>query len=496
MLPGGTIRSALKTRLGEAGGYAVAITAALLCALLRLLVDPLLGNEAGLLLFVPAILAAAMAGGAGPTFVAATLSIGSSLAIARFHLDGDAVVRTVVFILIALSVGWLGSRMLRNGRELERFVGALHEREVRLQSILETIPDALVIIDERGAIDALSPAAERLFGWSGAELKGRNVALLMPEPDRSRHDAYLGRYLATGEKRVIGKGRVLIGQRCDGSTFPMQLAVGEMVLGSKRLFTGFVRDLTERQDADRRLRDVQGELLHVSRLASLGEMTSALAHELNQPLAAATSYMEGSLMLLERAPIDFQRLKAMIGQGGEQTWRAGEILRRMRDFSVRGETEQRIERLSPLLQEAAALALVGPETRDVRLSFQIDPAADAARIDKVQIQQVVVNLVRNGIEAMEGAADKSLALGTSPAANGMVEVWVSDRGAGLSEAAASTLFEPFQSTKPDGMGIGLSISRTIIEAHGGRIWADLNPVGGAVFRFTLPGVHAEAGSDV
>ena len=367
---------------------------------------------------------------------------------------------------------------------------------MRLQSILETIPDALVIIDERGAIDALSPAAERLFGWSGAELKGRNVALLMPEPDRSRHDAYLGRYLATGEKRVIGKGRVLIGQRCDGSTFPMQLAVGEMVLGSKRLFTGFVRDLTERQDADRRLRDVQGELLHVSRLASLGEMTSALAHEFNQPLAAATSYMEGSLMLLERAPIDFQRLKAMIGQGGEQTWRAGEILRRMRDFSVRGETEQRIERLSPLLQEAAALALVGPGTRDVRLSFQIDPAADAARIDKVQIQQVVVNLVRNGIEAMEGAADKSLALGTSPAANGMVEVWVSDRGAGLSEAAASTLFEPFRSTKPGGMGIGLSISRTIIEAHGGRIWADLNPIGGAVFRFTLPGVHAEAGSDV
>lgn len=132
----------------------------------------------------------------------------------------------------------------------------------------------------------------------------------------------------------------------------------------------------------------------------------------------------------------------------------------------------------------------------MRLSFQIDPAADAARIDKVQIQQVVVNFVRNGIEAMEGAADKSLALGTSPAANGMVEVWVSDRGAGLSEAAASTLFEPFRSTKPGGMGIGLSISRTIIEAHGGRIWADLNPVGGAVFRFTLPGVHAEAGSDV
>ena len=156
-------------------------------------------------------------------------------------------------------------------------------------------------------------------------------------------------------------------------------------------------------------------MLHVSRLASLGEMTSALAHELNQPLAAATSYMEGSLMLLERAPVDFQRLKAMIGQGGEQTWRAGEILRRMRDFSVRGETEQRIERLSPILQEAAALALVGPGTRDVRLSFQIDPAADAARIDKVQIQQVVVNLVRNGIEAMEGAADKSLAVGTSPA---------------------------------------------------------------------------------
>lgn len=496
MLPGGTIRTALKTRLGEAAGYAVAIAAALVCALLRLLVDPLLANEAGLLLFVPAILAAAMLGGAGSTFVAAALSLGLSFTLARFHLDGAAAVRIVVFVLIALTVGVLSSQMRRNSRELERFVGELRDREVRLKSILETIPDALIIIDERGVIDAFSPAAERLFGWSAAEVAGQSISQLMPEPYRSQHDAYLAHYLATGEKRVIGKGRVVIGLRRDGSTFPMQLAVGEMILGSERFFTGFVRDLTERQDADRRLRDAQEELLHFSRLALLGEMTSAFAHELNQPLAAATSYMEGSLMLLEREPTDFERLRAMISQGGEQAWRAREIIRRLRRFAARGETEQRIERLSPLLQEAAALALIGPGARDVRLNFQIDPAADLVCIDKVQIQQVIVNLVRNGIEAMEGAVDKSLVVGTSPAADGMVEVWVSDRGAGLSEAAASTLFEPFRSTKPDGMGIGLSISRTIIEAHGGRIWADLNPVGGAVFRFTLPGVHAEAGSDV
>ncbi len=381
--------------------------------------------------------------------------------------------------------------MLRNGRELERFVGALHEREVRLQSILETIPDALVIIDERGAIDALSPAAERLFGWSGAELKGRNVALLMPEPDRSRHDAYLGRYLATGEKRVIGKGRVLIGQRCDGSTFPMQLAVGEMQTEGGRFFTGFVRDLTERQRTEARLQELQSELVHISRLTALGEMASTLAHELNQPLSAIANYLRGSVRLLGAEEIPRERLTEALEKASEQTLRAGEIIRRLRDFVSRGETERRLESLPKLIEEAGALALVGAKEHGVRVEFDLDPAVNLVLADRVQIQQVVLNLIRNAIDAMEHTPRRELRVAVRPVEDDLVQITVADTGAGISPVIADQLFQPFITTKRHGMGVGLSISRTIIEAHGGRIWAEPTPGGGASFHFTLRSVGDE-----
>ncbi len=161
----------------------------------------------------------------------------------------------------------------------------LAEREAHLRSILDTVPDAMVVIDERGVMQSFSAAAERLFGWKAEEAIGRNVSELMPEPYRSAHDGYLTRYLRTGERRIIGLGRVVVGERRDGSTFPMELSVGEMEGGAHKAFTGFVRDLTERETTERRLQDLQSELVHVSRLTAMGEMASALAHELNQPLS-------------------------------------------------------------------------------------------------------------------------------------------------------------------------------------------------------------------
>jgi two-component system sensor kinase FixL len=315
--------------------------------------------------------------------------------------------------------------------------------------------------------------------------------MLMPDPYRTQHDGYLGRYMTTGERRIIGIGRVVVGERKDGSTFPMELSVGEMISGQQRFFTGFVRDLTERQAAERRLQDVQGELVHVSRLTALGEMASAMAHELNQPLTAAASFMKGCLILLKRKPLDEARLEDMISQGADQALRAGQIIRRLRDFVSKGEAERRIESLPQLLEEAGALAMVGARERSVRLRYDLDPRVNLVLADKVQIQQVALNLIRNGIEAMEDSASKDISVGAKPAADDMVEVYVSDTGPGISPEAAQQLFQPFMTTKAQGMGIGLSISRTIIEAHGGRIWVEPNPKGGAIFRFTLPGVREE-----
>jgi len=481
------------SRFGRLAGYAVALAAATACAALRLAFDAYFHDDLVFLLFVPALLASAAVGGLGPTLFAGVVSVLLSFGSIGFQAidDPELLVRAGVFALLTIAIGLIGSRMLRNSREIRQFVADLQAREAHLQSILDTVPDAMIVIDEFGVMQSFSSAAQRQFGWTPAEVVGKNVSMLMPDPYRTAHDSYLQRYMTTGERRIIGIGRVVVGERKDGSTFPMELSVGEMISGKQRYFTGFVRDLTERQAAERRLQDVQGELVHVSRLTALGEMASAMAHELNQPLTAAANFMKGCLVLLKRKPLDEARLADMISQGADQALRAGQIIRRLRDFVSKGEADRRIENLPKVLEEAGALAMVGARERSVRLRYEIDPRVSLVLADKVQIQQVALNLIRNAIEAMEDAPRKDLVVGATPAEDDMVQVFVRDSGHGISPKAAEQLFQPFMTTKAHGMGIGLSISRTIIEAHGGRIWVDPNPEGGAIFRFTLRAVREE-----
>ncbi len=368
---------------------------------------------------------------------------------------------------------------------------ALREREAHLRSILDTVPDAMIVIDSSGVMQSFSATAERLFGWSAQEAVGQNVSMLMPQPYHDAHDGYLARYQETGERRIIGVGRVVVGERRDGSTFPMELAVGEMKSTGRRYFTGFVRDLTDRQETERRLQDLQSELVHVSRLTAMGEMASALAHELNQPLSAAANYLKGSRRLLESDTPDLPRLRDAMEKAADQTLRAGQIIRRLRDFVARGESEPRIENLPKAIEEAGVLALIGAAERGVRVHYRIDRQVDLVLADKVQIQQVLVNLMRNAIEAMQLSDDRTLTVSARPSNDGMVEIAVADSGPGISPDVIERLFQPFFTTKSQGMGVGLSISRTIVEAHGGRIWVESNDRGGATFRFTLRAVRPE-----
>ncbi|MCO5130487.1 MAG: PAS domain S-box protein [Xanthobacteraceae bacterium] len=379
----------------------------------------------------------------------------------------------------------------------KRLEEALRAREEHLRLILETIPDAMIVIDDHGIMQRFSSAAERMFGYREAEAIGRNVSMLMPEPDAGRHDGYLARYQSTGERHIVGIGRIVTGKHRNGETFPMHLSVGEMWSGGKRHFTGFVRDLTEHQQTQAKLQALQSELVHMSRLSAMGEMASALAHELNQPLAAISNYMKGSRRLLAAsAELNMGKIETALDRAADQAIRAGQIIRRLRDFVSRREAEKRVESLAKLMEEAGALGLTGAREQNVTLRLELDPGCDRILVDRVQIQQVLVNLFRNALEAMAGSPKRELAAASAKTADDMVELSISDTGHGFSEVALANLFQTFFTTKETGMGVGLSISRSIVEAHGGRMWAETNPSGGATFRLTLPIAPTESLSDV
>jgi two-component system sensor kinase FixL len=366
------------------------------------------------------------------------------------------------------------------------------EREARLRSILETAPDAIIVIDERGIMESYSSAAERLFGFTAEEAVGQNVKLLMPAPYREKHDGYLSHYLDTGERKIIGIGRVVVGQRKDGTTFPMELAVGEVITGGRRLFTGFIRDLTERQMNESRMQELQSELLHMSRLSDVGQMASAIAHELNQPLTAILNYVQAIRRIMASAGLAIPaKASGAMDKAVIQATRASAIVQHLRSFIRKGETERSVEDLSKVVNEATALGLVGAKETGISVRVELSGEPLTVFIDKIQIQQVVFNLVRNSIEAMSGApAPRNLLVSVTQAQRlneaATAEVSVADSGPGLAPHVQEQLFQPFLTTKEKGMGLGLSICQSIIDGHGGRLEALPNAERGVTFRFSLP----------
>ncbi len=496
--PGLTLAAAGVTWSAALRPYGIALVAIAAALAIRLTLESFLAGNASYLFFLPAVLIASAVGGWGPGLFATILGLVCAV---FFVIDVRAVVaadiiNAAVFALVGIGTSWRGE-MLRGWRSAATTSSeSALAREAHLQSILDSIPEAMVVIDDRGLIQSFSLAAERLFGYAPADVRGQNVKLLMPSPYRENHDGYLDRYLRTGERRIIGIGRVVVGERKDGSTFPMELAVGEMKVGTQRFFTGFIRDLTERQQTEARLQELQSELVHMSRLTAMGEMASALAHELNQPLSAIANYMKGSRRLLQDSQDEHAAtLRDVMEKAAEQALRAGDIIRRLRDFVARGESERRVEDVKKLIEEASALALVGAKDRGVRVRFAFDPRLDFVLADKVQVQQVLLNLIRNAIESMEETEKRELVISTAPAQDNLVTISVSDTGTGIAPEVAAQLFQPFITTKRHGMGVGLSISRTIIEAHGGSIAPRPNPGGGTVFSFTLPSVSKEEVGD-
>jgi len=484
-LQGRFLQVIFSRRFEGSAGYGLALVSVAVIFGIRWLLQGVLGNTATFILFIPVILVAAIAGGMGPGLFALALSLAGASYVAGPY--GTIWMQVAIFALGGLAITWMGEMLHHARRAIDRTESALRAREAHLRSILDTVPDATVVIDEHGLITSFSAAAVRQFGYTQAEVLGRNVSSLMPEPYRREHDGYIARYVTTGEKRIIGIDRVVVGLRRDGSTFPMKLAVGEVRSGNGRFFTGFIRDLTEREESEARLQELQNELARLARLNELGEMASTLAHELNQPLAAIANYSQGCVRLLDGLPAGpAAQMREALEETAQQALRAGAIIRHLREFVTRGETEKAPHDVRKLIEEAGALALVGSRESGIRSVFSFSPHTKEVLVDRVQIQQVLINLMRNAMEAMRDGERRELVVRTLPDGPDRVAVEVADTGPGISEEVAARLFQPFVTSKASGMGIGLSISKRIVEAHRGEISARRNEDGGTTFRFSLP----------
>lgn len=360
--------------------------------------------------------------------------------------------------------------------------------DAQLLSVLETAADGIIIIDERGVVVTYNKACERLFGYSAAEVIGHNVSMIMPPDDAGVHDGYINNYLATGQRKIIGIGREVRGQHRDGTPIPVHLSVGEATTSAGRQFIGILRDLRARNESEQRLNQLQTDLVRMARVSAIDEMGAALAHELNQPLTALMLYLQA----VERACAKHSAVNPMppgvlsiLEKAVREAERAGSIIQRMRQFVEKRDPVRRFIGLNPLIDEAIELTLLGSRPGS-HIDRKLGSNLPKLLIDPVQIQQVVVNLVRNALEAVK-TCDRQVVTVSTRVSDGGVIMVVEDSGPGIKPEALEQLFKPFSSSKSRGLGLGLAISRTIAQTHGGDLTVDPGGGGrGASFKLTLP----------
>jgi two-component system sensor kinase FixL len=361
-------------------------------------------------------------------------------------------------------------------------------REQALQAILDAAVDGVVVIDHQGLIKAFSRSAERIFGYGAAEVLGRNVGILMTDADRAEHDQHIRRYLESGVPHIIGRGREVTAQRKGGARFPVFLSVGVLRQGSTPQFLGFIHDLTAEREAREQQQLLRERLILVSRLAMVGEIAAGIAHEVNQPLAAITNYAWACQRLLAVSDPDIAEVRAALQEIGAQTVRAAEIIRRLRRLARAAEMRREAVSVNALVSELAELARSEAARQEVHYELELGTDLPLLNIDGSQIQQALLNLLWNAVHALEGRTmnPRRVHIRTRTTPERQVEIEVCDNGPGVPLDLAPRLFEPFFTTKEHGTGLGLAMSRTIAEAHGGTLSFHPNLQGGACFVMRLP----------
>ncbi len=366
--------------------------------------------------------------------------------------------------------------------------------QARFEALLSAMVDAIIIIESDGVIESVNPAAERMFAYKPGELIGKNVSVLMPEPFSGEHDQYLQNYHHTGKAKIIGIGREAKAKRANGQIFPIDLSVGEIIEGDERRFVGIIRDITARKEALSEARETRERLAHVTRLSTMGEMASGIAHEINQPLAAIAAYSQASRRLISAENADLDSISSVLEKIGAQAQRAGEVIRRLRTFFKKRKSEHVRSDLNELIRDSVDLNHADTRTLNHPVILELADNLPPVSVDPVQIQQVVLNLLRNAIDAMEEKPGKPVIISARQHDDDFLEVVVKDHGDGIDEETAFSLFNPFFSTKKSGMGMGLPISESIVNSHGGQIWYQPDDPG-STFHFVLPVAAPQRSND-
>ena len=357
-----------------------------------------------------------------------------------------------------------------------------------LNALLDAAVDAIVVIDEHGNITTFNAAAERMFGHTAASMLGKNISLLMTEPHRSGHEGYLRNYAATGNARIIGIGREVQARRADGSVFPIMLSVGEAADAGKRRFVGILRDLTAQREAEQRARSLEQRLAHVGRFNLMGEMAAGIAHEINQPLSAIATYAQAAKRIMQRDTLDTATLSDVCGKIDDQARRASQVIENLRKFIRQQEIKTQSLDANQVIADVWNLIEADARVEGIPVKHVAERALPKVRADAVQLQQVLLNLTRNSVDSMRGglAKDRGIVVATSVSDEGGVRITVTDHGHGVPRQLGDNIFHPFVTTKRDGLGVGLAISKTIVQSCGGTLTYADNPAGGAVFTIDLP----------
>jgi two-component system sensor kinase FixL len=377
-------------------------------------------------------------------------------------------------------------------RERKKDETALIETQAYSQAVVDTVIEAVISLDSNGMIKTVNRSTENMFGYTFSELHGKSINMLMPSPFGHEHNRFIKDYIDINKANVTGTGREMIAIKKDGSTFPIDFSISEVFHQKDRTFVGLIRDISQQRAAEDEARVHREQLAQVSRLNALGEMASGIAHEINQPLAAISLFSQAGKRMLDAG--QYERVSEVFNKLSQHAQRAGAIIERIQSMARQHESQKQVTDFAALVSEVAQLAVAEARIHDI--DIEIDIAQDLPRVmlDIVQIQQVALNLLRNGVQAMQAincANGKRIVLSVSVSDNGDIKFAVVDSGLGVSKASAKELFQPFSTSKENGMGMGLTIGRAFIEAHDGRIDFYNNISGGATFYFTLPAIKRD-----